>query len=301
MKNRQKKSAFSLFELSIIILVISFLVVGAMKGGELVRKSKVTAAAAMTKSSMVKQTDGLVLWLETTMPNSFNDYETADNVKISTWYNISDTKITPFNATQSTTSLQPTYTTAAINGLPAIKFTAANSNCIYVASGFDDYEENATVFLVFQPTAAAGTEMNLLEKWNVYTPYPFVLRTVTGFYISTYDGSVLAHNPSASSTTQRVANATYLISARKIKNGTMQIWINGTQEGSATDNTTGTTTNNVKLAIGCRNLIDVGGGSNINFADGYYGEIIIYNRALSDQEKSNIESYLGKKWSITIP
>ncbi len=295
------RTGFSMFELSVVILIVSMLVLGAMQGGELIRKSKVTAAAALTKSSVVGKIDNLALWLETTMPQSLNSFEAADTNKISTWYNISDSKITVFNATQSTAGLQPTYISSAINGLPAIRFTAANSNCMYVNDGFDDDAENVTIFLVFQPTTASGTEMDLLEKWNVYTPYPYVLRTTTTFSFLAYDGVTLAHNPTVDSTTTRVINTNYLISARKVKNGTMQIRINGNQEGSTTDNTTDTSVNNVKLAIGCRNLIDVGGGSNGNFADGYYGEIIIYGKALSDQEISDVETYLGRKWGITTP
>jgi len=98
---KQNKNGFSLFEISIVILVLSFLALGAMQGGELVRKSKLTSAQILTKSSIVGKMDGLILWLETTMPKSFNA-ATADGEKVNIWYDTSNTKITPFNATQNT-------------------------------------------------------------------------------------------------------------------------------------------------------------------------------------------------------
>ena len=43
------------------------------------------------------------------------------------------------------------------------------------------------------------------------------------------------------------------------------------------------------------------GGRDINsFFKGYVGEIIIYSRSLNDDERKDIEKYLGKKWGIAV-
>jgi hypothetical protein len=290
LKQKTQKTGFSIFELSIVILIVALLVVGAMKGGELVRKSKVIAAASLTKSSVVSKMDGLVLWLETTMPDSLNSYEAADGVKVSIWNNISNSKTTTINAIQATPANQPTYISNAINGLPALQFIRANSTYMSVDNGFDNYADTLTLFLVWQPTLASGLEMDLLEKWSGSGSYPYVLRSTVTYRFASYDGSL---NPSATSTTTRSLGITHLIAARKIKQGAIQIWINGVSEGGTITDTTNNSANNIDLFIGRR-------GNNSNYTDGYIGEIIIFDRALSDQELQDVQSYLGTKWTITV-
>jgi prepilin-type N-terminal cleavage/methylation domain-containing protein len=278
---KKTKSGFSIFELSIVILIFGLLVVGATKGGEMVRKSKVIAAASTTKSSIVGKIDGLVLWLETTMPDSFNNYEAADGIQVSTWYDISNSKTTAVNAVQATTSRQPTYTSNGINGLPALKF---------VAYGFDNNADTFTLFLVWQPTLDPSLEMNLLEKWTGSSGYPYKLISKSKYTLAAYDGSL---NPGVISSTSRQYGITHLVTGRKIKKDSIQMWVNGVSEGGTVTDTTNNSSNTSPLFIGSRN-------NDANFMDGYIGEIIIFDRALSDQEIEDVETYLGTKWSITI-
>ncbi len=287
---KKTKSGFSIFELSIILLIAGILVVGTMKGGEFVRKSKVVAAASLTKSSVVGKMDGLVLWLETTMPDSFNNYEAAEGIQVGTWYDISNSKTTAVNAVQSTTSRQPTYTSNGINGLPALKFVRANSSNMSVAYGFDNNANTLTLFLVWQPTLNPSLEMDLLEKWTGSSGYPYTLRSYSTYRFESYDGS---SNPVVISTTSRKYGITHLVTGRKIKKGSIQMWVNGVSEGGTVTDTTNNSSNTSPLFIGSRN-------NGANFMDGYIGEIIIFDRALTDQEIEDVETYLGTKWDITI-
>ena len=284
------RKGFSLLEISIVIVVFALLALGVMQGGELVRKSKITSAQMLTKSSLIGKMDSLVLWLETTMPNSFDDTEEVDGGKISTWYDTSNTKITPVNALQANATNKPTYTTNAINGLPALKFISANSSYMSVASGFDNNADTVTLFLVWQPTTAAGAENDLLEKWAGSGPYPYALRSTTTYYSKSSDGT---NNPGPNSTTSKRSGVPHIISARKIKSGAMNLWVNGSAEGGTVNDNTGTSFNNANLFIGCR-------GNLTQCTDGYIGEAIIFDRALSDQEIADIHRYLSKKWGITI-
>ena len=63
--NKNNK-AFSLIELSIVILVISLLVVGVTKGSRLMSEAKLKSAQALTSSSPVNAMTGVVLWLDAT-------------------------------------------------------------------------------------------------------------------------------------------------------------------------------------------------------------------------------------------
>jgi len=65
------KRAFSLIELSIVVLIIGILISGITAGSRLVRDSKLKSAAQLTKASDVNSISDLVLWLEPTLENSF--------------------------------------------------------------------------------------------------------------------------------------------------------------------------------------------------------------------------------------
>ncbi|MES2678120.1 MAG: prepilin-type N-terminal cleavage/methylation domain-containing protein [Pseudomonadota bacterium] len=287
------KKGFSLFELTIVIAIIAFLGLGIMQGGELIRQSKISAAQTLTKSSVVSKMDNLVLWLETTMPNSFDNIERFDGGTVSNWYNLGVNQPSTYNATQSNNNKRPTYATNAINGLPALKFISTSTQYMSVVDGFDNEAETVTVFLVWQPNFIANSvEMDPLEKWAGSGGYPYVLRSSTTFYaFISYDGST-GYGPA--STTFRSFGTPHLISARKIRKGAMQLWVNGTSEGgTATDGGT-SEANNVNMFIGCRGNITL-------CVNGYIGEIIIFDRALTDQERQDVETYLGKKWAISTP
>jgi prepilin-type N-terminal cleavage/methylation domain-containing protein len=59
MKNQSK--AFSLIELSIVILIIGILIAGVTQGSRLVRESKITTAVTLTQSAPIASVKDLVL------------------------------------------------------------------------------------------------------------------------------------------------------------------------------------------------------------------------------------------------
>ncbi len=284
---KKSKLAFSLIELSVVILVIGILVVGITQGSRITQEAKLKSARALTANSPINLIADLAIWLDATSIKSFDDV--ANNVDIQNWYNIDPLDTSGKKATQANAANRPTYIDKAINGLPSIKFVRANSKCMSVASGFDNDSENVTLFLVWKPTSVNGNENDILEKWSGPATYPYVLRSQNNYAFRAYD---LTRNPNASSNTNRILGVTHLISARRIKNGLMQLRLNGVQEvASVTDSTVGKTSNTQNLFIGCR-------GDNTNFTDGYIGEIIIFSRALKDPEITLVEQYLSQKWGI---
>ncbi len=62
--NKSFFSAFSLIELSIVILIIGTLIAGVTQGSRLVRISKLRTAQNQTSTSPVSSIDGLALWLD---------------------------------------------------------------------------------------------------------------------------------------------------------------------------------------------------------------------------------------------
>ncbi len=121
---KKNKLAFSLIELSIVILVIGILVLGVTKGSNILNKSRLESARNLTKNSPVHGIDGLSLWFETSTDDSFLDSETQDSGFISQWKSINSQTDSDFIITQSNNALKPTYVKNGINNLPAVEFSA---------------------------------------------------------------------------------------------------------------------------------------------------------------------------------
>lgn len=64
-----KKQAFSLIELSIVILIIGILVAGVTQSSRLVRQIKLYSAQSITRSSDINSIGEMVFWAETTLKN----------------------------------------------------------------------------------------------------------------------------------------------------------------------------------------------------------------------------------------
>jgi len=68
MKNYRKiKNAFSLIELSIVILIVGILVAGVTSSSRLIKRMKITVAQNLTQSSPVPSIKDLSVWYESSM------------------------------------------------------------------------------------------------------------------------------------------------------------------------------------------------------------------------------------------
>ncbi|MFM8185655.1 MAG: prepilin-type N-terminal cleavage/methylation domain-containing protein, partial [Alphaproteobacteria bacterium] len=147
--NKKIKTAFSLVEISIVLMVIGILITGVSKGIDLFYDFKLGQAQSMTAKSPVISTPNLTLWLETTSPNSFEVKLPLNNDKIAIWKDLNPQRIFKVNVSQSTSANKPTYVQNAINNLPALKF----ANDIELRSenlALNDFlsSDQATIFLV---------------------------------------------------------------------------------------------------------------------------------------------------------
>ncbi len=111
--------AFSLIELSIVILVIGVLIAGVIQGANMVKKSQLQTARNLTTSSPVSGVKDLMLWYETSLESSFKTTEAADNTQISVWYDNNKQSMAKNNATQATSTNQPKFIENVFEGIPA--------------------------------------------------------------------------------------------------------------------------------------------------------------------------------------
>jgi type II secretory pathway pseudopilin PulG len=292
MKNKQKSlKAFSLTELSIVIVIIGVVVISVIKGGLLVSQFRMATARSLTKSSPVASTSGLVLWLETTTEGSFDSYnDLRDGSSITTWHDISQQKKVGFDATQSGAStLKPVFAEYSINSLPTLRFDG------------DDYLSfDNSRFLDGKLT------MFILVKYDGYT-------SSNQYIIARYDGSSInggnmvrfifgadtvrndifdAGSPYPTATAS-IDTKPFII--RVINDGAnAKLKINNEVEVVSTDTISGYNLANSSLpaAIGCRP------DTSTVCLTGNIGEIIVFNRVLSSEENDAIQDYLNKKWKI---
>ena len=127
---KKSKQAFSLLEISAVILIIGILIAGVMGGNILVAKTRIAAAQTLTVSSPIHGIKDSALWLETSVDTSFVEGEAANNNSITTWYDArksSSNKVTIIAA-----GTGPVYSNT-INYIHAVKFNGSSSHYLQIA------------------------------------------------------------------------------------------------------------------------------------------------------------------------
>ena len=293
-KNKNHK-AFSLIEISMVILVIGILIAGISQGIDLYDDYRLTSARNLTKNSQVNRIPDLEMWLETTSENSlamgtssFTDKPNpVDQDSIGRWNNINP-NILPSarnHATQATsTNNQPKYIRKGMNGLPALLFDGTND--FFSFDGNFLVGADYTIFVVearnsvnynaFLSGNQAGTNKMLILG---YTQNNKIFYTHYGNAINFYKDM-----PAFTSPIPRIHSFVF----SKIN-------------GKSIYTNSGTGTSDVNQAP----LISYSGSSIGNYSNNYYykgsiAEIIFYTRALTDKERQGVEAYLSKKWGIKL-
>ncbi|HLD76590.1 MAG TPA: type II secretion system protein, partial [Rickettsiales bacterium] len=133
MKNCAKK-AFTLVELSVVILLIGMVLSVVAASGSIIEKYRLYSARATTQSSGIMVMKNLAVWFDAASDTSFSESETRDGGTISTWYDINPTAELKNNATQSTTSYKPIRYKNCINNLPCVRFDGSDDLLTFDAS-----------------------------------------------------------------------------------------------------------------------------------------------------------------------
>jgi prepilin-type N-terminal cleavage/methylation domain-containing protein len=301
--------AFSLIELSIVILVIGILIVAGMQGKSLYVKMKLAAARSMTQGSPVSGIQDLALWLDATSEAGFVS-GIDDQSLVDTWNDTNPQQTNKSNATSSG-SKKPLYVTSGINGLPALKCDGVDDEII-IASGSNYYpaaapeiKNNFTIFLVARPTATheIDTQSNASATGESGQKYLLVPQQGTGPYGGTdIAGAGISLGTNGISVYEHTANylpplAVYSSNALgaasvitlDYNNKTPKVFLNGTSV------VTGLTSPKASV-FPSASFCSTGFGS----FSGYIGEIIVYSKRIPNTKRIQIEKYLGKKWGIKV-
>lgn len=293
MKN---KKAFSLIELSIVLLIIGIIVAGITQSSRMISAFRLSSARAQTQSSPVTSIKDLVAWWETTSENSFAASETDNGSLITNWYDINPQTTTTKKIISQSGIYRPTYVANGINNVPAIGFDVALTQSFVMAAYDADFNQSTfTIFAVIQPSTAAR-HLSILQSTNGFNGYTLYVSPTPNYEFwfgngSSYIGNG-TNNTAATLNKAAVLTATY---DKTAATNNLTLYKNTTTVGSLTS-TTGLNTVTA-LRIGASSGGGVGGAD--YFFNGKIGEVIFFSRVLKTEERQAIQNYLIKKWSIT--
>jgi prepilin-type N-terminal cleavage/methylation domain-containing protein len=283
-----KKLGFSLIELSIVILVIGILVIGVTSGSRLVSKSKIESARSLTKSSPVNFIEGLFLWVETTSEESLDDSEESDSSTVTNLYDINRQSTVKNNFSQSTTDEKPVYLADGINGLPVLSF-----------DGSDDVLKTDNIspsrFFVEKPDGKQNTVFMVFKNLSGTVVLSFSpINNINSKYTIEASGTIKAIYPSdIDSGSTNVLSKPTMVTLMRGPNDQKRGYVNGSLEIDEATTASFSDKSATPIVIGGFNF------DTIYNAEVYFGELIIFNRALKDSERLSVESYLKQKWGIS--
>jgi prepilin-type N-terminal cleavage/methylation domain-containing protein len=279
---KKTNKAFSLIELSIVILIIGILIAGVVAGSRLISKSKRSTAANLTKTSIVPSIPDLVFWADAASEEAFDDSVTTNSV--STWYDIAPYSANKNNATQATAANRPTFVEGAINGVPALRFDGVNDSLAIDGNFMSD--KYYSIFIVEQRRGSTSGSY-------FYSPssqgLSFGYATSTEFRFTSFSGANDWIPITISAYTSPIAKIISLIGQpasdpTKISNA---LYFNGTLQYN---DTTG------RINYGNSSTYNIGK----NPYQGDIGELIIFKRNVKPSERADIQEYLSKKWKIAL-
>jgi prepilin-type N-terminal cleavage/methylation domain-containing protein len=314
--NKMKKNkgkAFSLIELSIVILIIGILVAGVTKGSSLLAKARLRTAQSLTQSSPVAATSGLVLWLETSLDQSIGVLEADNGEAVKVWHDINPQTSGKFYAVNNASEILYKETDG-INSIPSLYFPASTNNAktFFTLSSSSDASSVKKVVLqsrnnaysYFLVAQAEGTVNNHDAFYNGdFTSDGWGYRNGTSKKTLLFTGGIDENNSDAATPSVEGGNA---LAQTEIISGTHtgtaggnnhRLYVNGTIDGTISTTTTVTLEDPTDgFYIGSK---DSTGSATDNW-QGYISEIIIFDKKIKNSDRKAIEEYLGAKYSVDV-
>ncbi len=307
-----KKSAFSLVELSVVLVILGIVMAGVSQGSRLIAQYRITTAQNITKGSPIISMPGVALWLETTMDtavtSSLRSGEAEDNDPISSWNDYNQQTLTRINVTQATSNKMPIYITSGIGNLPSIKFDGVNDllrtasgGAVPISAGDGTY----TIIAVFQyNTSSVASAKYVLYQGDASasTNKLASLYLHSGTMPSVAAGFVGASNNFYTTSGVVTVGSPYIAILRinnSLSTNNISLFFNTNTAVNGTSSGTGPAGLNIDNTVFQIGLLTSGANEHNPFS-GLISEIIIFDRNLKNSEIADINSYLSKKYSIRL-
>ncbi|MFM7620751.1 MAG: prepilin-type N-terminal cleavage/methylation domain-containing protein [Alphaproteobacteria bacterium] len=297
-----KRQAFSLIELSIVILIIGILVAGVTQSSRLVRQIKLYSAQSITRSSDINSIGEMVFWAETTLEKSLTNAQGSSDVEdgnaISSWSDINLRSNPKINLAQSNTNNQPAYKLSGINGLPSISFDGNNDNLFSTSiTPLPPADKNYTLVLVWRPSRLTSADGVILLAQGTS---PFAPNRVASILLYGGTSGFAGWFNSYYSATQVAINVDYITIItinNNLASNNVAIYINSNTPSLGTSSG-GPANLDLSNQIFCVGGVD-SMASMYNFF-GLISEAIVFDRNLKADEVRAVNSYLSKKYAIKI-
>jgi len=296
-KNKLSK-AFSLVELSIVILVVGILLAAITKGKDLYSDMQLKTAQSVTSSSLINSMKSVSLWLDTTTISNIRD---ANKIQLDFDNNVHfwrDNKVSSLatlielqaNSTANTDATKPLLIRNGLGGLPSIQFDGNNYFTLNNAtkSPLTDNDDTYSIAIVMKSNhlqAASGTPISIGATTNHFA---FNITSNTAAEISQGTGNTQTF------THDSLRKNIYIFVVNNNNANNVKIYNNS---DTSTDIAT-TTPSSSSLIQGRINV-----AANLSDTPGYNGqisEIIVFNNELSQKEVEEINDYFKQKYNIPI-
>ena len=283
-----KRTAFSLIEISVVLIVIGILAAGIVGANSLIQSSRLATARSLTTSSTVPTIDGLVAWYETSLSDSLKSSESFNGAQISTWYDNNPSSIVlRKNTLTRSASNSITYQQDGINNIPSLKFDGSGN--LTLSDFYQGTLASMTLFFVIQPSEIDASTTKILSDSSNSGSVAAVGIKSNSIHLNF--GNV-ANTETSSNPANIVADKNYIITAYAIQS-TSKAYLNDSKD-MAGNSVINSGSNSVKgLTVGT----DRNGSYQFS---GLISEIIIYNRPLKDSERKDVVRYLSNKYKIAV-
>jgi len=279
----QRKKAFSLVEISVVLLLIGAIVAGiTVTAKYLIKKARVSTARSLTISSVINGIPDNVLWLETSIIETSlsNDSETdgsklRDGDAITAWSNHSNQNQDPITIAAAGDGATLDN---SINYIPAVQFSGSDSNYLSISNAEFLNDTDYTIFITEKREAsgeayfigASGGDDNQTLLLGYSTDTAPIHSQGSG---NEYTASL----ESFSSYGNQPRVFTFISDSVDGK----KMYINGTLAAQDSDTT------------------QISGLTTLDIGKGYTGEIaeiVIFDRSLKTEEMNSIVDYMTTKW-----
>jgi len=298
--HKKQRRAFSLFEISIVILIIAVLIGLVTSGARVMSAHRIYTARALTRSGPVTTIPNLVFWIDASaegvLTNRNGSLEISNNDTIKSWKEPAYLTRDRVSCTESTQANQPSYILNGLNGLPVVRFDSNGSGSMKLSCNvMGGISTENTIFTVFRWVSSNASYGNsnffvLFGTGSIQSLNS--IDTAGVFTFSNWNGSdvdILTTNVTVGQNNimTRVSNPTTNVST---------LYANGSSIATATATMDGTySTPDTSISITLGNF-----PSETRTFGGDIAEIIMYDRALNNEERQAVEKYLSKKWAIQL-
>jgi hypothetical protein len=329
------KRAFSFIEFSIIILIAAALIFGVMQANRVVKKISFDSAKVLTQKSIVPRISGLILWLETSLDESFLGDEKSDGKRVTIWKDISPQNVIKNHAIAASTKEEdkekffynqivgansnntsgPIYIRNGIGNIPTLRFKNDGKNSFKYLTIDRHFKneafDNIVLFMVVKYRSGAGhlfdracTNLNGVTV-NCESPLN-TAKSMFGAYIDENgnlmfvlrdsEENVLKNSPYLKTGQSLQEEQAYVLTFERNYGVAFNAYVNGSLNYSA-NSSIGDALGGIALHTP---KIMRGAESEMENLDVDISEIIFYSGEVTAADRDAVEEYLGKKYGIKI-